>query len=120
MAQHNQLGKEGEKRALEYLISKGYRIRDVNWRFEKCELDLVCEFAHFIVVVEVKTRSNLDFGKPADFVTSAKQAKLIEGAEAYLEQMKLENELRFDIIEVIYRNNDFEIQHIENAFHDGL
>ena len=41
MAQHNQLGKTGEERAAEYLISKGYIIRDINWRSGKMELDIV-------------------------------------------------------------------------------
>ena len=82
MAQHNELGVKGEAAALEYLILKGYRIIDTNWRHEKCELDLVCEFENLLVFVEVKTRSNNYFGAPAEFVGAAKQAKLIEGAEA--------------------------------------
>lgn len=120
MAEHNELGQQGEQKACDYLISKGYRIRDVNWRYEKCELDIVCEYQNLIVVVEVKTRSNLDFGNPAEFVTTAKQTKLIEGAEAYLEQKELENELRFDIVEVIYAHQKFKINHLEDAFKDGL
>ncbi len=40
MAQHNQLGKTGEERAAEYLISKGYIIRDINWRSGKMELEI--------------------------------------------------------------------------------
>ena len=46
----------GEERAAEYLISKGYIIRDVNWRSGKMELDLVAYRDTTLVVVEVKTR----------------------------------------------------------------
>lgn len=41
MAKHNELGKEGETEAAEYLISKGYTIRHRNWRSGKRELDIV-------------------------------------------------------------------------------
>ncbi|HIU38641.1 MAG TPA: YraN family protein, partial [Candidatus Limisoma intestinavium] len=43
MAEHNDTGKRGEELAMEFLIKKGYTIRDVNWRWQKCELDMVCE-----------------------------------------------------------------------------
>ena len=58
MAQHNQLGKTGEERATEYLISKGYIIRDINWRSGKMELDIVAYRDKTLVVVEVKTRKS--------------------------------------------------------------
>lgn len=120
MAQHNDLGIKGEAAARDYLILKGYKILDINWRYEKCELDIVCEVDKLIVFVEVKTRSNTDFGSPAEFVGAAKQAKLIEGAEAYLEQKNSEKEIRFDIIEVLYQNNTFKIVHMEDAIRDGI
>ena len=61
MAKHNQLGKTGEERAAEYLISKGYTIRDVNWHSGKMELDIVAGIDNMLVVVEVKTRKNSRF-----------------------------------------------------------
>ncbi len=120
MAQHNDLGIKGEAAARDYLILKGYKILDINWRYEKCELDIVCEVDKLIVFVEVKTRSNTDFGTPAEFVGAAKQAKLIEGAEAYLEQKNRDQEIRFDIIEVLFLNERFEINHLEDAIKDDL
>ena len=69
MAQHNQLGKTGEERAAEYLISKGYIIRDINWRSGKMELDIVAYRDKTLVVVEVKTRKNNEFLRPEEAVT---------------------------------------------------
>ncbi|MBK9477744.1 MAG: YraN family protein [Bacteroidetes bacterium] len=120
MAIHNDTGKFGELKAVEYLLSKGYKILDTNWRYEKSELDIVCEYNEFIVVLEVKTRSSTYFGSPADFVGAAKQQKIIEGAEAYLEVKNLDRELRFDILEVVLSNNTLTINHIEAAFNDGM
>jgi putative endonuclease len=120
MAQHNELGKIGEHRALNYLILKGYKILDINWRYEKCELDIVCSLNNLVVFVEVKTRSSNYFGNPAEFVDKAKQNKLIEGAEAYLEQNNLDQEIRFDIVEVLLLNEEFVVNHIPDAFQDGM
>lgn len=72
MAQHNQLGKTGEERAAEYLISKGYIIRDINWRSGKMELDIVAYRDKTLVVVEVKTRKNNEFLRPEEAVTLRK------------------------------------------------
>jgi len=35
MAEHNELGKEGEKLAAKYLQENGYEILDRNWTFQK-------------------------------------------------------------------------------------
>ncbi|MEG1999332.1 MAG: YraN family protein, partial [Bacteroidales bacterium] len=64
MAHHNNLGKSGEYIAKEYLASKGYAIRDVNWRSGKYELDIVAMDGLQLVVVEVKTRSTDEYGYP--------------------------------------------------------
>ena len=120
MAQHNELGALGEKKAAEYLSASNYKILDANWRYEKCELDIVCEYKNLIVIVEVKSRQGTYFGTPAEFVNAAKQNKLIEGAEAYLEIKNIDKEIRFDIVEVVFEKNNFTINHIEDAFKDGL
>lgn len=63
MAKHNELGKEGENAAAEYLMSKGYSIRHRNWHSGKRELDIVAQKDGELIVVEVKTRRNEEFGK---------------------------------------------------------
>lgn len=72
MAKHNELGKEGEKRAVQYLQDDGYEILDINWTFQKAEIDIIAQKDNYLVIVEVKTRSSLDFGDPQDFVNQKK------------------------------------------------
>ena len=57
MAFHNDLGAKGERIAQEYLISKGYEIRAVNYRHRKAEIDIIALHENFLIVVEVKTRT---------------------------------------------------------------
>ncbi|MET0945038.1 MAG: YraN family protein, partial [Flavobacterium sp.] len=62
MAEHNELGKEGEKLAAKYLQENGYEILDRNWTFQKAEIDIIAQKDNYLAIVEVKTRSSLDFG----------------------------------------------------------
>ena len=116
MARHNQLGKTGEERAAEYLISKGYIIRDINWRSGKMELDLVAYSDTTLVVVEVKTRSNLDFLRPEEAVTLRKIKNIVRATDAYIRLFNIPFEVRFDIITLVGKEEPFEIEHIEDAF----
>jgi putative endonuclease len=67
-------------------------------------------------VVEVKTRSTVDFGLPQDFVKPAKIQLLVKAVNEYVISNDLEVEVRFDIISVYKENNQFKIEHFEDAF----
>jgi len=120
MAEHNELGKQGEDAVAAYLAAKGYRILHRNWRFLKDELDIVAETADHLVFVEVKTRSNIIFGEPEEAVTKKKQRFLIRAANAYIEKNNCTKEARFDIISVILPSHPVKINHIEDAFYPTL
>ena len=71
VALHNDTGKGGEERAAEYLVTRGYVVRDVNWRNGKYELDIVAYKDGVLVVVEVKTRTSVEYMRPEEAVTRA-------------------------------------------------
>lgn len=119
MAQHNETGKLGEKLAIEYLIKKGYTIRDTNWRWMKYELDIVCEHNGRIIVVEVKTRTS-SFINPMESITRKKISYLTKAANAYIKFFKLPHEVQFDIVTLTDENGNFVINHIEDAFFPPL
>ena len=79
MAEHYELGNKGEQLAVNYLINKGYKIVERNWRFQKAEIDIIATKDKILISVEVKTRSTNDFGSPQDFVTP-KKIKLMVSA----------------------------------------
>jgi len=72
MAAHNDLGKQGEEHAVAFLQSNGYDILETNWVFQKAEVDIIAFKNNILAVVEVKTRSSLEFGLPQDFVKPKK------------------------------------------------
>ena len=117
MAEHNDLGNQGENLAAEFLEKKGYKIRHRNWVSGKKELDIVAEDGEYLVIVEVKTRSTENFEHPKEAITNGKIKNLVSAAEEYIFQFDIMKETRFDIVSVIpERDGSFRIEHIEDAF----
>ena len=111
-----EIGKQGETIAKEYLISKGYKILHINWHYKHKEIDIVCEKDDTLVVVEVKTRTSSYFENPQDSITKKKQRFIIEATNAYIEKYNIDFETRFDAVGIIYTDDKYTIEHIEDAF----
>ena len=116
MAEHNQTGKTGEELAAIYLEEKGFEILEKNWRNRFKEIDIIAKKDDLLVIVEVKTRSTMAFGTPADFVGLKKQRNLINAAEAYIFAKNSDLETRFDIVSILLQGDRNVIEHIEWAF----
>ena len=117
MAEHNELGKLGEEMAVEYLQKNGYTILERNWTFQKAEIDIIAQKENTLAVVEVKTRSSLEFGLPQDFVKPKKIQLLVEAVDAYVNETNLDIEVRFDIIAIHKEDKSFVIEHLMDAFY---
>jgi len=120
MASHNQLGKQGEEIAKQYLIDNGYKILETNWKSGKYEIDIIAQKYDFLSIIEVKTRTNIEYGFPESFVTEKKMRNLVLAANKYLEQKKLDLGLRFEVIALIKIANQFQIEHFDEAFRPDM
>ena len=116
MADHNELGKLGEELAENYLTKNGYTILETNWTFQKAEIDIIAQKADILAIVEVKTRSSIDFGLPQDFVKPKKIQLLVKAVNEYVVSRDLDVTVRFDIIAINKEGKDFNVEHIEDAF----
>lgn len=74
MADHNQLGKDGELIAFMILQRDNYNILHTNWKYKKAEVDIIAEKDDFLIFIEVKTRGNTKYGKPSDAIDKQKIA----------------------------------------------
>jgi putative endonuclease len=117
MAEHNDLGKLGEELAVDYLEKNGYEILETNWTFQKAEVDIIAKKDAILAVIEVKTRSSLDYGLPQDFVKPKKIQLLVKAINEYVTQNDIDVDVRFDIVAIHKENNEFILEHIEDAFH---
>lgn len=117
MAEHNDLGKLGEELSVAFLQKNGYTILETNWVFQKAEIDIIAQKEKVLVIIEVKTRSSIDFGSPQDFVKPAKIQLLVKAVNEYVISNDLDLEIRFDIIAVHKEGKEFKIEHLEDAFY---
>jgi putative endonuclease len=117
MAEHNDLGKLGEDLAVEFLLKNGYEILETNWTFQKAEVDIIAQKENTLAIIEVKTRSSIDFGLPQDFVKPKKIQLLVKAVNEYVVSKNLDIEVRFDIIAVHKEGQNFSIEHLIDAFY---
>ena len=121
MAEHNELGKLGEDLAVEFLEQDGYEILERNWVFQKAEIDIIAQKDSILAIVEVKTRSSLDFGSPQDFVKQKKIQLLIKAVNAYINYREKDFDenlnIRFDIVAIHKNSETFAIEHLTDAFY---
>lgn len=85
MTYKSQLGQFGENLACEYLVKRGYKIIERNFRQKWGELDIIAQAPdRTLVFVEVKTVTDADEGlKPEDQLTQSKLKKLQKTASLY-------------------------------------
>ena len=110
----------GEEIAANFLISRGYRILERNFRCKGGELDII---AHdpgdkSLTFIEVKTRRGLSYGVPQLAVTPFKQRQISKAALTWLSKNRLhDTNARFDVIAILLDAGGLhKVEHILNAF----
>lgn len=117
MAKHNELGKKGEKIAVNYLLANRYEILEENYRFSRAEVDIIAKKEEVLIFVEVKTRSNVSWGTPEQFVSPKKIELIMDAAYHYMEKVNHDWEIRFDIIAITFsKTNEMKLEHFKDAF----
>lgn len=110
-----QKGRVGESIALRYLIDNKANILATNYRINSGEIDIIAKINEELVFIEVKSRTNIKFGYPAEAVDYRKIRKIVNTAKYYISKNNLNNvPIRFDVIEIYLK--DKKINHIVNAF----
>jgi len=106
-------GLSGEKQAIEFLKKQGYLILETNFRTKFGELDIVAIDKDTLVFVEVKTRSNHQFGLPEEAVGYHKLNHLVKAAAYFRSNRKsLPLGERIDVIAI--ETNSGRIEQIKN------
>ncbi len=109
-------GKKGEVIAVNYLKKQGYKILETNYKNKIGEIDIIAQQGLYLVFVEVKARLTRAFGDPSEAVDYYKQEKIRRVASLYLiSKKKLDSPCRFDVVSIL-GDDDYEINHIIDAF----
>jgi putative endonuclease len=116
------VGRHGEQVAAGYLEAAGLAILARNWRCRAGELDIVARDGGALVFVEVKTRSSLAFGTPAEAVSRVKAARIRQLALHWIAAQREAGDpqfwtaLRFDVVSVLRGRDGFQVSHLPGAF----
>lgn len=117
MAEHLDTGKLGEDKATAFLENKGFEILTRNFRFRHSEIDIIAKKNKILIFAEVKTRTNVSFGMPEEFVDATKRRLIMKAAEQYIFDTDWHGDIRFDVISVVITQHTVRIEHIEDAFY---
>ena len=117
---HVERGRQAETIAAAFLILRGYRILDRNWRYSRLEIDLVAAKANLLAVVEVKYRDRPRLGGATAAVTPAKQRDIETATVGYLRVKGLSGLcVRFDVVTIEPAPGEgasLVVKHIPGAF----
>jgi putative endonuclease len=111
------VGKYGERVAARHLVDAGLTVLETNWRCAAGEIDIVAVDGSTLVFCEVKTRSSVAFGFPAEAVTWAKQRRMRDLARLWLmDREEFWPGIRFDVVSVLRsRQGAASVEHLRDV-----
>ena len=117
MGKHNEFGKLGEQKAVDFLTKNGYEIKYKNYRYLKAEIDIIAQKEDILAIVEVKSRSSEFLENIAETVNQKKIKLLVSAANYYVTENNLDVNVRFDIITILKKDKQFQLEHLKDAFY---
>jgi len=111
------LGKSGEELAVGFLRDNGYRIIARNYKTKLGEIDIIARQKDTVCFIEVKTRHSDRFGFPQEAILKTKQRQISKVALEFLKSNNLlDKSARFDVVSVIFAEDNPKLDLIKNAF----
>ena len=102
-----ELGRRGEQAAVRFLERKGYEILETNWECFAGEADIISIDEETLVFTEVKTRTSIEKGFPAEAVDAKKRERYEKIAACYLRGYDGPSQrVRFDVISILVISED--------------
>ena len=122
MCKGKSIGTAGELAACEFLISKGYTVRETNWRLGHLEIDIVAQEANanHLHIVEVKTRTSTEHFDPMEAINKEKIRRLVNAANGYIDHCQLPMSVQFDVMILVGTPPDLDIRYYPDAFDPPL
>ena len=109
------IGNKGEDIACKYLEKSGYKIIERNYHYSKnSEIDIIALDKDCVVFLEVKTRSNMNYGHPFEAINKQKLQKIRSAAIKFMSENELDSKsCRIDGIAIVGLESPT-IEHIKN------
>lgn len=98
-------GKAGEKIAVNYLRSKNFKIIKTNFTCHWGEIDIIAKKDDILYFFEVKTRTTLKYGSPAEAVNFFKLKSLKRAINFFFIKNKINSKMKLGVISVYLNSN---------------
>lgn len=117
MTGREKVGRKAESIALEWLLQRGFRLLEKNYRVGHKEIDLIVESDEKLHIVEVKSLESPLFGHPYDRVDTRKRENLASAARYYIKAKSIAKQVQFDVVSIVFRSDeDYTLEYIPAAF----
>jgi putative endonuclease len=114
---NKEIGNFGENTAVQHLIELGYEILQRNWRYSHLEIDIIASKDNLLHIIEVKTRTSIEFGYPEQFINKQKMQFLKNAAAHFQYQNPDWKYLQFDIISIFFNEKQiWELAFFEDVY----
>jgi putative endonuclease len=114
--QRKTIGNYGERFVADWLKQHNFSILAHNFATKMGEVDIIARTKDLIIFVEVKTRTS-DYFALSQIIVPSKQRKIVATAASFILENKLYRySYRFDVALLCKKNDQFELNYIENAF----
>lgn len=110
-----ELGASGEVLAAQFLMGRGFKIIERNYRLRSGEIDLIVTQGERLLFVEVKARRSFEEVSPLELIPRKKQIHLSKAAQHYLAKNRLWDRVAsFALVVVDITNGQCEL--VEDIF----
>ncbi len=113
----SEIGRIGELTASNFLVEKGYRLVERNYRTKYGEIDLVMKDGGVWVFVEVKTKSGSQYGRPEEMFGRTKYAKVVRMGTLYMGNKNEQCRVDMVAVDLDVARQVIDIRHYENVFY---
>ena len=114
---NKEIGNFGENRAISHLSELGYEIMHRNWRYKHLEIDIIASKDKLLHIIEVKTRSSIEFGYPEQFIKPQKMQFLKNAAAHFQYQNPGWKYLQFDVVSIFLNEKQiWELAFFEDVY----
>jgi putative endonuclease len=117
LSKHHITGKKGEMLAITYIQNKGFTLLHQNWRYSRYEVDIIASKENVLHFIEVKTRSNTQFGAPEESVSEKKIENLMKASEEFQHLHPEWKRVQYDVLSILLpASGKIEYFYIEDVY----
>jgi putative endonuclease len=114
---NKEIGIFGENRAISHLTELGFEILHRNWRYKHLEIDIIASKDNLLHIIEVKTRTSIEFGYPEQFIHRQKMHFLKNAAAFFQYENPRWKYLQFDVISIFLNDQQiWELAFFEDVY----